>query len=210
LKSDMTARRVRVVALDLPYDYEAVLHKELQDHPLRRSWVSTTGPGAHGTSRMAHEQFDRLSGIEANMRSRNDRLPASLLETIERWLDGSGADDLARWSHAYLAHTGGPESRERAAQLVVTGNRITEAIRALARVTEAISAWLLFAGGRSHGLMPLEQFDPFEKLDRPIMNAAGADHASDLWQRLGEERNAYLDGVEDELIGRSEAGKACL
>jgi hypothetical protein len=191
----------------LPYDYEAVLHKELLECAgTGPFWASTAGPGAHGTSRMAHEQFDRLAGIDPRMRSRDDRLPVSLLETVERWLDDSGADDLAKWSHAYLAHAGGPEARQRIADLVVTGNKITDAIKALARVTEAISAWLLFAGGRSHSLMPVAQFNPFERLDKPIMDADSANDAFKLWQRLGDERNSYLDGVEDELIVRAKSG----
>jgi hypothetical protein len=39
--------------------------------------------------------------------------------------------------------------RKRVADLMVTANKITDAIKVLARVTEAISARLLFAGGRS-------------------------------------------------------------
>ena len=58
-------------------------------------------------------------------------------------------------------------------------------------------------GGRSHCLMPVAQFDPFERLERPIMDAAGTDAAYKLWHQLGDERNHYLDGVEDELIGRA-------
>ena len=56
---------------------------------------------------------------------------------------------------------------------MVTTNKITNAIKALARVTEAISAWLLFAGGRTNSLMPVAQFNQFEKLDKPIMQAGG-------------------------------------
>jgi hypothetical protein len=191
----------------LPYDYEAALHKELLVHAGKGPfWASTTGPTAHGTSRMAHEQFDRLAGIDPPQRSRDDRLPSHLLATIERWLDDSDADILSQWSHAYLAHAGGPEARKRIADLVVTGNKITEAIRALARVTEAISAWLLFAGGRSHSLMPVAQFNPFESLDRPIMGARDRDEAYKLWRQLSDERNGYLDGVEDALIGRAKSG----
>jgi hypothetical protein len=97
-------------------------------------------------------------------------------------------------------------TRQRIADLVVTGNKITDAIKALARVTEAISAWLLFAGGRSHGLMPVAQFDPFEGLDRPIMDRGNANAAFKLWETPGDERNGYLEGVEDELLGRAESG----
>src|SRR5215813_4451833 len=182
----------------LPYDYEAVLRKEMIEHAGKAPfWGQTSGPGAHGTSRMAHEQFDRLAGIDPAKRSREDRLPVSLLATIERWLDESGADELADWSHAYLAHAGGPEARKRIDDLFVTANKLTDAMKALARVTEAISAWLLFAGGRSYSLMPTAQFNPFEKLDKPIMHAGGEDDAYKLWHRLSDEANRYLEGVED-------------
>ena len=47
----------------LPYDYEAV---QLNDMPNRVGigffWGATEGPEAYGTSRMAHEQFDKLAG----------------------------------------------------------------------------------------------------------------------------------------------------
>jgi hypothetical protein len=191
----------------LPYDYEAVQQKEMMERAGKGVfWGETSGPGAHVTSRMAHKQFDKLAGIDPARRSRDDRLPASLLTTIEKWLDDSGADDLAKWSHAYLAHAGGPESRKRIAALMVTTNKITDAIKALARVTEAISVWLLFAGGRTNALMPVAQFNPFEKLDKPIMQPGGEAAAYRLWHHLSDERNRYLDGVEAELIGRVKSG----
>jgi hypothetical protein len=185
----------------LPYDYETVQHQEMIARAGKGSfWGETSGPRAHSTSRMAHEQFDKLAGIDATKRTRQDRLPAALLTAIEKWLDDSGAGDLAKWSHTYLAHAGGPEWRSRITDLRVTATKITEAIKALARATEAISAWLLFAGGRSNSLMPVVQFNPFEKLDNPIMRSDGEDQAYELWHQLTEERNRYLDGVEVELL----------
>ena len=80
----------------LPYDYEAVLRKEMLEHAGKGMfWGQTSGPAAHGTSRMAHEQFDRLACIDPARRNREDRLPLSL-PIIERWLDESGADELAQ------------------------------------------------------------------------------------------------------------------
>jgi hypothetical protein len=190
----------------LPYDYEAVRHARFMEIAANGAtgniWVPTSGPQGDSTSQMAHMQFDKLAGIDPAKRTREDRLPSSLLTTIEKWLDDSGADDLAKWSHAYLAHAGGPESRKRIADLMVTTNKITDAIKALARVTEAISAWLLFAGGRTSALMPVAQFNPFEKLDKSIMQAGGEADAYKLWHQLSDERNKYLDGVDAALIGR--------
>jgi hypothetical protein len=186
----------------LPYHYEAVQQKEMIERVGKGAfWAETSGPGAWATSSMAHEQFDKLAGIDRAKRNRSDRLPGALLTTIEPWLDESGADELAKWSHAYLAHAGGPDARERISDLMVTANKITDSIKALARATEAISACLLFAGGRSNSLMPVAQFNPFEKLDRPIMRAGDEDAAYKRWHQLSDERNLYLDGVDDELIG---------
>jgi hypothetical protein len=114
----------------------------------------------------------------------------------------NGADELAKWSQVYLAHAGDPESRMKKAAMKVTTNKITDAIKALARVTEAISAWLLFSGGRSGSLMPVAQFNPFEKLDKPIMRVGGENDAYKLWHKLSDERDLYLDGVDVELIQR--------
>jgi hypothetical protein len=190
----------------LPYDYEAVQLKEMMERAGKGAfWGETSGPGAHITSRMAHQQFDKLAGIDPAKRSREDHLPTSLLTTIEKWLDDSGADDLAEWSHAYLAHAGGPEARKGIDHLKVTANKITDAIEALARVTEAVSAWLLFAGGRTNALMPVAQFNQFEKLDKPIMQVGGEAAADEIWQQLSDERNRYLDDVGAELIGRAKA-----
>jgi len=204
---DLFTRENFVCFDGLPYDYEAVQRKEITERIVRGAfWGETSGPAAHGTSRMAHEQFDRLAGIHPENRRREDRLPTSLLTTIERWLDNSGADELAKWSHAYLAHAGGPEARNRIADLMVTANKITDAIKVLARVAEAISAWLLFAGGRSNSLMPVAQFNPFEKLDTPVMRAGAETEAYRLWDQLSDERNRYLEDVDVELIGRAKSG----
>src|SRR5262245_30956085 len=64
----------------LPYDYEAVMVKEMAARAGEGAfWGSTTGPDAWATSRMAHEQFDRLAGIDPSERTREDRLPKTLL-----------------------------------------------------------------------------------------------------------------------------------
>ena len=89
----------------------------------------------------------------------------------------------------------------RIVDLRVTANQITEAIKALTRVTEAVSGYLLLIGGLSNNLMPVAQFNPFEKLDKPIMQPGGEDEAHKLWHGLSDERNHYLDGLEGCLIG---------
>jgi hypothetical protein len=67
-----------------------------------------------------------------------------------------------------------------------------------------ISAYLLFAGGRSNALMPTAQFNQFENLDRPVLQPEQLESLHDLWDRLSDERDQFLEGVREDLI----AGKA--
>jgi hypothetical protein len=62
--------------------------------------------------------------------------------------------------------------------LKVTSTKIAGAVKALARVTEAVSAYVLLASSRSSAsLMPVAQFNPFEKLDRAVMAVGGEQDA---------------------------------
>jgi hypothetical protein len=190
----------------LPYDYRAVRDARLEKHlaeGVTMFWNATEGPEADGTSELAHQQFDRLTGIAPDKRSREDRLPVRLFEAIEGWSAFSAANDLSKWSGTYLAHAGGPEWRERIMPLRVTADRIGDAIRVLARSAEAMSAWLLNAGGRSAALMPIAQFNPFESLDQLIVLDGGEAALRRLWDLHSREWHDCLDGVEVELVGRA-------
>jgi len=67
----------------LPYDYEAVRRAWLASAPAGFSWRPNTGPEADATSERAHAQFDKLAGIDPAKRTREDRLPLSLLKSAE-------------------------------------------------------------------------------------------------------------------------------
>jgi hypothetical protein len=203
-------RRENYVCHDgLPYDSDAVMVMEMAARAGQGAfWASTTGPEAWGTSRMAHEQFDRLAGVDPGKRAREDRLPKTLLGTIESWLEGSGAEQLADWSHQYLAHAGGPDRRKQIEEGLVTADKISEAIKTLVRATEAVSAYVLFAGGRLNGLVPVAQFDQFEHLGQAAVQPGRKGDAAAFWDALSRERDAYAAGVEDELIVRARAAAA--
>ena len=112
----------------LPYDYLAVQHKVLAENVGNMPfWAETKGPKAFSTSSSAHAQFDRLAGIDPSSRTREDRLPKSLLTTIDKWLDDSGADALADWSSSYLGHAGTPERRQKIVDYTVTMDEVASA-----------------------------------------------------------------------------------
>jgi hypothetical protein len=193
----------------LPYDYDTVMVRDIAARVRTGAfWGSTEGPEAWGTSSMAHEQFDRLAGIDPGKRTREDRLPKTLLGTIEGWLDGSGAEELADWSHAYLAHAGSADRRKQIAEGLVTADKISEAIKTLVRATEAISAYMLYAGGRLNGLVPVAQFDQFEHLGKPAVQPDQLGEAPGCWNALSRERDAYAAGVEEELVSCAKVAAA--
>ena len=193
-------REIYVCFDGLPYNYETAMQREMAAHAGKAFfWCATTGPDGWGMSERAHHQFDKLAGIEPSKRSREDRLPLTLLDKIEGWLVSSGADQLAKWSHAYLAHAGSAESRELIADAIVTNDKITAAMKVLARTTEAISAYLLFSSGRLNSLMATAQFDQFKNLDRSVMQPGRQEEVRAIWDRLGDERDRFLEGVAEEL-----------
>ena len=123
--------------------------------------------------------------------------------TVEKRLDDSGADDLVKWCHHYLAHAAGPAEMARIADLRVAVNKISDATKALARAAEAISL-IVYVGSRSGFVMPSGMpFDQFEKLDKPVMRAGDERAARDRWDQLSADWDRCLDGVEDELVGRA-------
>ena len=143
----------------LPYDYEAV-----RDERFIFNAVPRGGRIRAAASEGLHVMFDKLAGVHPTRRSREDRLPRDLFSTIGKWLDESGADELAKWASTYLAHAGGPNERTRLGDVEVTRNEIADAIWAIARTSEAISL-CVYGGGRAGAVMPAAPFDQFERLE---------------------------------------------
>jgi hypothetical protein len=150
---------------------------------------------------MAHDQFDKLSKVSSNQRQRDDLIEASILQKVESWLNTSGAVELGKWSSVYLAHAGGTNAREALSTFRVTADRISDAIRNLARVAEAIGAYVLWSSGRLNALMTTPQFDPFEGLELGVMAASQQSAAHTLWDKLSHERDTCLASVAEDLFG---------
>ena len=200
--------RENYVSFDgLPFDYGPA-ERRITEEVVKAGkpmWIATSGPDAWDTSRRAHEMFDRLSGVPADRRSRTDRIPKVHIETLQKWLNESGADDIVQWTHNYLAHAADPQSRSRHDQEAIQPNlrKLTDISRCFVRVTEALLAYILDDSG--HGsVMPTPQYDVLEHLDQPVLRAEHVEDAGKLWDSLSEERDAYLEGVLDALAKPSE------
>ena len=148
----------------------------------RRVLGRTDGTKAWSASEALHTQFDLMTDIDPANRRRGDTLPATVFKTVERSLLASGAEELADWSHVYLAHAGSPEARKGIAHLKVTSEKISQTTRALCRVTEAISLWILGISWPRCASCRVAQFSPFAMLDHPVMKPEARDNAFELWR----------------------------
>ncbi|NTG38803.1 hypothetical protein G6K91_31565 [Agrobacterium rhizogenes] len=190
----------------LPYDYQGVRDEAwatfwaTRPEGVKAQWVDTTGPKAAGSSEYYHLHFDRLSGVSASNRSRSDVLPTALLTKIESWLAASGLNDISSWSHAYLAHSGNEAKRQDVAHIQMANEKLSAGIREIARITEALAGEILFIGSRRSALMPVAQYDVFEKLDKPVASPREQAQAQTVWTEKSNEWDHAIDNVRDDLM----------
>ena len=184
----------------LPYDYARVQQEELVSYTGGARWAKTTGPGAWSAAERAHKHFDRLAGVAPKGRARTDRICLEIIDRIDQWMEESGADEITKWSHAYLAHAGSPSSRQALGDYGLKGNAIKAAIRSLACVAEAISAEILYNGGRMNALMPTAQFNPLACLERPALRPGGLEVATDHWRSECNRYDRLLSDVRKDLF----------
>ncbi|MHB1220061.1 MAG: hypothetical protein ACYC1L_17880 [Alphaproteobacteria bacterium] len=194
-------REIFVCHDGLPYDYEAAEQRVMLEHLGKGAfWGQKSGSDAPWPSKRAHLIFDRLAGVTPAMRRRDDAIPLTRINALLDWLNACGADQLVEWSHKFLAHAADMPSRRKIDIAVARPNldKISAVLRCFTRVSEAVSAYILFESG--HGeIVPVPQFNQFERITSPLMKSDKAEDLHDLWDKLADERNKYLVGVIDDL-----------
>jgi len=196
--------RENLVCFDgLPFDSQAAQQRVMLAHIGQGAgfyWGARTGPDAHMPAEQSHRKFDRLAGIQPQNRCREDCLPAQIIDRLEQWLAESGADEIVKWSHTLLAHAAGPTFPNRAAIAAAapTADKITHCINVFVRVAEAVTNSILNHSGRGM-LVPMPQFNPFEKLSNPCWSAGDRKKLDGYWDQHAKIRNDYLEGIEEAL-----------
>ncbi|MEQ8829155.1 MAG: hypothetical protein RLW87_05045 [Alphaproteobacteria bacterium] len=196
--------RENYVAFDgLPYEYEDAKEEHLKNIGTGFVRLETTGSRAFWSAQRAHEQFDRLSGVRPDQRKRDDRIPATLFDTIESWIKDCGAKEIANWSHNFLAHAGSLASREENLAYDLNGAKISNAIKGLAQATEAVSAYILYSSGRMNSLMATPQYDQFQRLENAAMSNTSKIDPVVIWAELSREYENALQNIEGNLVSGS-------
>lgn len=146
----------------------------------------------------AHLKFDRLAGKQPESRSRADRIPKRVIETLEGWLDAKELKEVVTWTNDHIAHAA---DREKAHTDVapLTMNNIASSQRNIVRTAEAVSAYLL--NGPIHGaIVPVFQYSQFARFEM-IANQQAVKKAQERWHELAKERDQWTRGLWDETRG---------
>jgi len=203
----LLTRETYVAHDGLPYDYAEVERRWLENHvkTTKGVWVGylpTTGPEAFDISRMMHESFDRIARVDASNRSRFDRIPESIFDTLDRWLAAGDADKIIRYGNKFVAHAADPVSRGAAPLASITMDQVAQAHRQIIRVAQAISTDVLYDSGRG-SVVPTPQYDPLAGLELPYASPNGLADLQGYWDQCVAERDQWLEGVCDSWIAET-------
>ncbi|MGH7015114.1 MAG: hypothetical protein ACREEL_13330 [Stellaceae bacterium] len=194
--------RENFVAFDgLPYDCDQA-RERVMPAVIRAgaAWAAREGPDAWVPAQMAHDLFDKLSGIQPSARRRDDRIPNRIFDRIAQWRDEADADSLLKWCNNFLAHAAGRQRRDGIDVRAVGPNtdKVTAIIRSCIRASEGV-AYLIRAAG--HGsIVPVAQFNQLERLNAPLSVAVFVPTLRERWHLLADERDKFLDGVMETLV----------
>jgi hypothetical protein len=142
-------------------------------------WIASSGDKAWLTSKLLHDNFDRLSGVASSTRNRNDLINGRWIN----YLDGKLkiCDDIKTYVDKFVAHGSDPETRSGLSddQLTITLDRLEKCYQAICQVAAFIyGPFLWIASVRA---LPTPQYNHLEHLDKPWINSDQVDKVHDLW-----------------------------
>jgi len=179
--------RENYVAFDgLPFDSTPKCIPEPQSGALsvRTGWIASDGPNAWLTSRLVHQNFDRLSKVGAKQRQRNDLIDEEWFEYLDNKLEICG--DVKKYVDKFIAHGADPVTRQGLTeeQEGITLMRLESCWKAIYQTAAFIYGPLLWEG--SYGSLPIPQFDHLENLDKRWVDPGNVVKAHKKWNQYSK------------------------
>lgn len=212
LVDDIAARRrlftreIFISSDGLPYDHQMVRARELSAMVGGKlQWMPNSEALAWQMSELRHREFDRLSGIAPDSRSRNDTISDSLFDRMIAAFDDPVFKDILEMRHKSVAHAADKFSRSIAKNLR-TGFSLNEFARAhylLLGLYQAISANLLYQSWIGAAI-PVPQYDQFEGFEKPLVPEKSVGELHGFWDRHSDERDGWLTKAYYEFIPAKE------
>ncbi|MBI4125007.1 MAG: hypothetical protein HY609_03100 [Deltaproteobacteria bacterium] len=193
----LLTREVYVSHDGLPYDpaplERAWLEKKAAEGPQPTDeCLDNEGPNAWMISQSVHENFDKLSGIMPDRRTRTDTMKPLVVERLRERLDECEA--ICRYADKFIAHAADPGSRAvlRDQEMKITLAKLANCHKVIYRVAYYITGTLL--GERSHGGVPVPQYRHLKNLDKRWVNPENLECLEKFWKDRTREIEGWSDG----------------
>jgi hypothetical protein len=184
----------------LPYDHLTAMQEYYRKNPPSEGilWMPTEGPEAFDISAIQHQQFDFLSGVDSDKRSRKDVIAVESLEKIELALESEVFSDILELRHKLIAHASDPSNRpDKLAQMSL--DKFAEAHRIIVQVAFVLSANILYSSGI--GAVPTPQFDQFAHFDRVFVRSTQLPELLAFWSDGANERELWTVRARKTILG---------
>lgn len=173
-------REIYVAHDGLPYDYkkaaDEVLSQQIDNEVF---WGDIEGPKAFGSSQLAHQYFDKLSGVTPEKRSRYDRIALSFFDECETLL--APCHDIKKYTDKFVAHAAHPKNRSglSAEQKQTSISKFEQCQKPLYIVVNRLSQSI------AHGYftaLSVPQYNHLAGLETTVTSAVGLEVAKEFWK----------------------------
>lgn len=145
-----------------------------------------------------HAQIDRLSGINQNKRTPDDKVPKSLFKNLIARLEAD-SKDLSKYVDKYIAHASATCNRPKAdpSDAGVTLGHLLKALQTIAEVA-SFTAREVLADGCPTFLATFVGGDKFIYMDRPLVSPENRGKIEEAWQKFEQETGKWSQWSIDE------------
>lgn len=197
----MLTRRAYIADISgLEYDIEKIEreHDEfLFKHTRNGQIISVPRELNSQPTRIRHEQFDFLSGIDSSNRSPDDVVRLEVFDQFEERL--GRLDIIAKHASRHIAHAATRVSRESGGNIGKWGDtEVKEAIRILTEIAELTGRW--FINSSVGNILPVPQYNQFEYLDKAMMQPDTLSVLHDNWNNLDQQMDQWSRIVDTDLL----------
>ncbi|MFH1653716.1 MAG: hypothetical protein ABIE74_06635 [Pseudomonadota bacterium] len=179
---DVITRENYVCINGLSYDFDEPRKEQ------KRGFTILDAKDAWPESKIRHEEFDKLSGVDENKRNKCDKIKESFFDDLNKKLET--CKDIQKYSNKYMAHAADEESRNKLSEdeKRVTLNKIDECHKAIFQVFSAL-LWVL-KNESMISPIPCPQYDHLKNLDKAWADDEMMAKARDIWnKRMKEVQN---------------------
>jgi len=136
-----------------------------------------------------HENFDTLSNVSPQNRSRTDRVNKSVFIKLNKEL--KICENLRTYANKFIAHASDPIGRLKLTenQKKVTLDKLEQCYKAIIRVSSFIGVIILYK--HTLGGVPTPQYDHLKNIEKPMVSQDDLENLINYWHKRGDEVNLW-------------------